>query len=156
MNPGEGIHPEDLSWAGLASWARLRWSPDFERVSPESLQALASSGAERAFQPGEALMRQGEPSSHLYVVFEGDVEVRHVGDDGVEIIVASLGSGQPVGEMGLLAHNVHTNSVVATTQVDTLEVHIDALEQVMGNYPDLLYALVALVQKRLKSSPVQE
>ena len=53
-----------------------------------------------ALAAGESLFHQGDPSELVYVVEEGEIEVYRERADGGEEILASVGAGNYVGELG--------------------------------------------------------
>ncbi len=56
----------------------------------------------RQFEPGEMIIRQGQPNEHLYLIAKGQIEVTLEHATGSEVTVARLGPGQYFGEMSLL------------------------------------------------------
>jgi len=56
----------------------------------------------RQFEPGETIIRQGQPNDHLYLIAKGQIEVTLEHATGSEVTVARLGPGQYFGEMSLL------------------------------------------------------
>lgn len=77
--------------------------PLFRDLDARQRRVLSQVLTERALEPGEALFRQGEPGLACAFVVFGDVEV--VGDAGPgkpPRALATLGTGELVGEMALL------------------------------------------------------
>jgi len=62
----------------------------------------------RSFATGEAIIRAGEPSTEMFVLRRGRVAVKI---DGTT--VSEVGPGGIFGEMGLIAHENRTATVVA-------------------------------------------
>jgi putative ABC transport system ATP-binding protein len=64
---------------------------------------FASTGARLVeLAPGEVLFREGDPSDAVYLVEGGEVEVVRPRPDGTEEVLATLGPGRYVGELGPL------------------------------------------------------
>lgn len=81
--------------------------PDFVRhgdAEPEPVSVAA----------GQYLFRQGDPSDVIYMIDDGTVEVVRDTPDG-ELMLATLGTGDHVGEMGPLFGLPRSASVRATT-----------------------------------------
>src|SRR5215475_13553395 len=89
---------DPLPKAGPAAGAGVR---PLESLSEEVLELLQRNMSERWFQPGEPLMRQGDPGGSLMVIAEGEVEVS-VEQDGQRHLLRRVGAGQIMGEMALL------------------------------------------------------
>ena len=79
--------------------ARLAGCPVFAPLSRTELAALSKHFTEVNFVPGESFIIQGNEDPYLYVVASGLVEVYQTDNAGNEIIVATVGVGEPIGEM---------------------------------------------------------
>jgi len=97
--------------------ALLRSMPLFAPLPPASLEAVARAGVERTFEPGETLMREGDPGESYHAVAGGAVEVTIDGHH-----LRTLGRGAGVGEVALLAHSRRTATVTAIERTHTLEI----------------------------------
>ena len=67
-----------------------------------------SSENAREFQAGSTIFAEGEPPDVMYVILDGEVEVR-VGSELVEV----LGSGEILGEMALIDTNPRSATAIA-------------------------------------------
>jgi CRP-like cAMP-binding protein len=76
------------------------------------LELFAAEADPRVCQPGEEIFRTYDMGSEMYVVLEGQVELR-IG----EHIVETLGPGEPFGEMALIDQAPRTATAVAKTPV---------------------------------------
>jgi ABC-type lipoprotein export system ATPase subunit len=66
----------------------------------------------QSLAPGAIIIHEGEPADQFYIITEGRVEVVLHDPDGPELVVASLGPGQYVGEVELL----HGGTRIATVR----------------------------------------
>jgi putative ABC transport system ATP-binding protein len=71
-------------------------------LEPEVFAELSQDQAIREFQPGEAIIRQGQIGRTFFILIDGAVEVFVEQGDGQDIRVASLSTGQLFGEQALL------------------------------------------------------
>jgi len=127
----------------------------FEHLSADELQRVAGLGQRRSFATGETLMEQGEPGDCLHTILSGCVRVERSQPEGGEpLFVAELGSGETVGEMGVLNNTARSASVVATEPTETLELGSDAVTIILADYPDVAAALLRLMSERLRSTTV--
>jgi len=122
-------------------------------VSPEALSHLAERGQRRHFVAGQALMRQGEPSQSMHVIAGGKVRVERSHRDIKEpVVLAHLGAGEIVGEMGVLDEAPRSATVVAVNEVETMELDAAGLSGAMLRYPEIASALLHVVTKRMRST----
>lgn len=71
-------------------------------MQPRFLERREIPPEELALEPGGTLFRQGEDAEFVYVVEEGDLVVLREHPDGGTTVLARLGAGDHVGEMGAL------------------------------------------------------
>jgi CRP/FNR family cyclic AMP-dependent transcriptional regulator len=88
--------------------ATLRDIGLFGGVSDAGLEVLARELPQLHVEPGALIVREGDTSSEMFVVINGELEVVKKADDGTHVRVAMLGPGDWFGEMAIL--NVHPRS----------------------------------------------
>ena len=76
----------------------------------ERLAVFATEENPRICEAGETIFQVYDMGSEMYVVIEGEVELR-IGDN----IVETLGAGEPFGEMALIDQAPRTATAVAKT-----------------------------------------
>src|SRR5438045_190344 len=97
-------------------------SPHLALLDQSALVFLIRFGKMRTFAVGDALMRQGEPSTSIHFILEGLVGVeRQRRTDSERVVLAQLGSGEIVGEMGVMVDLPRSATVIATKPTSTLE-----------------------------------
>lgn len=125
-------------------------------LDPNALQFLIRFGTLRQFAPGEALMRQGEPSVSIHFVLSGAVKVeRQRRNDEQPVKLADLGLGEVVGEMGVLIDSPRSATVLATAPTETLELDGPSFERVAKAFPMLHRVLATLLSERLRKTSAQ-
>lgn len=122
-------------------------------LSLDGFARLAAAGERRSFNAGDELMRQGDEASTMYVILSGKVSVvREHPDLSSPIVLAFLGPGEIVGEMGLLDGEARSATVEAVEDTITMEVTKEALTQSVLRHPDLYGALVKVLSRRLRDT----
>jgi len=108
-------------------------------------------GKLRSFKPDEALMTQGEPSTSIHFILEGQVRVeRQRRSDSERIVLAHLGSGEIVGEMGVMVDLPRSATVIAAKPTSTLELDTASFERAARAFPILHRVLAKLLSERLR------
>lgn len=108
-------------------------------------------GKLRTFKPDEYLMQQGEPSTSIHFVLEGQCKVeRQRRSDDRPVELARLGSGEIIGEMGVMVDLPRSATVVATQPTTTLELDAASFDRAARAFPILHRVLAKLLSERLR------
>jgi NTE family protein len=95
---------------------------------------------------GETLIEQGSPSRTLFFVDFGLFEVRNA--DNTQII-AEIGKGQLIGEMGFFSGEPRSASVVAVRDSEVLEIDRSEFDKLVTRFPEVQRAISLSLAKRL-------
>lgn len=124
--------PPMVDAAAVAARVRLLAATDFfAGCTDDELVILAETAYPLAFDPGETLVRQGEPSPDAFVIAEGTAVVEIDGE-----VVATLGPDALVGERGVLTGSTRMATVTATGHLAAHVLSTDRLRSVMASNPD--------------------
>ncbi len=105
----------------------------------------------REYKVSEALMQQGQPSTSLHFILSGQVRVeRQRRSDDAPVQLARLGSGEIVGEMGVMVDLPRSATVVAIKPTVTLELDAPSFERAARAFPILHRVLAKLLSERLR------
>lgn len=125
----------------------------FEGLPAPSVARLAMLSRERVFEAGTILMRQGDSSDRMYVILRGRVLVERAHPDLIgSLLLAEVGSGGVVGEIGLLDGRSRPTTVTALEDVAALELNYDSLAVVLLQYPEASSALMKTLVRRLRAA----
>ena len=125
----------------------------FSTLTPEQGEALAATVSKKRFKRGEILVEQGKKTDALYIVLTGRTRVVMADNKGREVILATLASGDYVGEMSLIDDAPHSATVVADQQVDVLVLGRDSFLRCLGENLEMSHAVMrGLVQRLRKAS----
>lgn len=94
--------------------------PLFTELTSAQAKLLADSVTKRRFKRGEYIVEQGKKSNALYIILSGRARVLAQDGKGREVILATLQSGDYVGEMSLIDNEPHSATVEAVVQTDVL------------------------------------
>lgn len=80
----------------------LRRTALFRGMEEEELFALLDcmGGGVRRYPRGTAVLRAGDPATHLGVVLAGQVQVSRIRPDGQRIVMGEMGPGRLFAEIG--------------------------------------------------------
>ncbi|TMC06025.1 MAG: cyclic nucleotide-binding domain-containing protein [Chloroflexi bacterium] len=124
----------------------------FKELPEPGLEMLAERGRPKHFAAGAVIMRQGEASDALHVITRGRVRVERGQAGETPLILAELGPGDVIGEMGLLDNARRSATVTALEDTETLEIHATVMAVVVMQYPQIATALLRTLSRRLRSA----
>lgn len=87
------------------------------RVNEEITTLFKQYGKPKKFVKGDVVVKQGDYSSHVYIVLTGEAEVVRIDKFGNENKLAVLSSGSIVGEMGAFLNNQRSATVKAHSDI---------------------------------------
>lgn len=125
------------------------------RLTDEDVDWMAATGTRRVHEAGDILIRQGEPIDALMFVLDGKVSVEV---DGVGQ-VASLGSGEMLGEMSLVDEAPPSATVFVTERTHVLHIDRHVLNAKLEADPHFaarLYRAIAVFLSVRMRSTVQQ
>lgn len=82
-------------------------------VSAEAWARLLPAGEARRHAPGEVLLLQGDPATHVLMLVAGRVKVLRRSRDGDVLVLAVRGPGEILGEISVLGGDDRSATVIA-------------------------------------------
>jgi CRP/FNR family transcriptional regulator, cyclic AMP receptor protein len=123
---------------------RLAGLPVFADLDDGQRAEIAACTREVTVEPGTTVAAQGDNAYEFFVIEAGDAEVRR----GEEVI-ASVGQGDVVGEIGLLVTGARTASIVATTPMTLIAMFSREFKQIETRMPTIATSLRATMRERV-------
>jgi CRP-like cAMP-binding protein len=121
--------------------------PDQRVEEDEIRNSRASLG--RMYQDSEAIVRQGETGSCMYVIQDGCVEVVKE-TDGQDVTLAILGESDFFGEMAIFENEVRAATVRAIGPARVLTIDSRNLLRRIHEDPYFAYRLVRMMSSRVR------
>ena len=124
----------------------------FAEFPQEALEQLLSSTTVRSFAAAQVIVREGDPGTSLFLIEDGDVEVRTADPNGRTLVLARLGPGEFFGEVAVLTGKPRTATIVATTPVTVIEIYREDLDQIATRYPEVRRVLQRFYEQRAQAT----
>lgn len=122
----------------------------------KNLDKLLSHAQRRRCAAKSNIICAGERSDSLYFIVKGSVTILIEDDEGREMIVAYLNSGDFFGELGLFEQPGQEGSrsawVRAKTECEVAEISYVKFRELSQQEPDILYALGSQMAERLRAT----
>jgi CRP-like cAMP-binding protein len=122
---------------------RLESIPLFSQLPRKERKAVARHADEVQLAEGAKIVEEGRLAYELFVIESGTADVLE-GDT----LIARMGAGDVVGEIGVLQTHKRTATVVATSPVDAVVMYGPELTALKGSMPHVLAELERLVAER--------
>ena len=133
--------------------AMLAKSPLLSDLDPTTLLFLVRLGHRRTFQPGDVLMKQGEPSTSIHFLLSGKVRAERARrTDERPVTLAELEAGAVVGELGVVIDIPRSATVTALSPTESLELDAPTYDRLAKAYPILHRVIARLLSERLRAT----
>jgi CRP/FNR family transcriptional regulator, cyclic AMP receptor protein len=104
----------------LSNLDLIRRVPLFSMLTESQAESLANAVTKQRFHKGEVVVEQGKHNHALYIILSGRARVIMTDRKGGEVILATLRSGDYIGEMSLIDSEPHSATVTAEKVIDVL------------------------------------
>jgi len=140
----------------LMKHVQLEQLPLFKGLSPTQMEFMRSLFIACQDREGSVLFNQGGMADYLYVVVDGEIDIRYKPDDGPELTVTKVRSGGVLGWSAVLGNQVYSSSAICLTDCIMLRVHSNALHELCVKHPEtgsiIVERLAAVIAKRIRNT----
>ncbi len=98
-----------------------------------------------SFEPGDVFFRQGEKITHLYLMLEGEVVLKHKREDGTTLELITLSAGHFAGLVAFTTGNHSLTTGIAQKPCRALCIRQDEFDRYMNDHSKLKYPLQRLM-----------
>jgi CRP/FNR family transcriptional regulator len=127
----------------------LARAPIFKRLKPDDRERVAAVAHVAAFERGDVIFTEGDPSDSFYVVTGGRVKVSKLTPGGKEIILEIFGVGDPLGAVAVYEGFPFPASATALEPTTCVLVPRQAFFQLLERHPSLVRGLLLGLTSRL-------
>jgi CRP/FNR family transcriptional regulator, cyclic AMP receptor protein len=121
--------------------------PLFAGLPRRERSVVAEHADEVHIDEGARIVEEGALAYEMFVIMSGSADVIH--DDEV---IARMGPGDVVGEIGVLKTHIRTATVVATSPIDAVVLYGPEVTALKANMPHVWAELERLVDERTSAS----
>jgi CRP-like cAMP-binding protein len=132
--------------------ALLMGSELFRALDADAVHTVADSATLRLFDRNAVVFDEGGEAGELFVVQDGRVAIVNRSPDGRQSVVALMESGDLFGEMSLFDGEGRSAEARALEPSTLISVPYGPLEAILAARPELLWGVVALLARRLRST----
>jgi CRP-like cAMP-binding protein len=128
----------------------IRRVPLFSTLTDAHAESMANAVVKRRYKRGELIVEQGKKSNTLYILLSGRARVLTSHTRGREVILATIGQGDYIGEMSLIDNEPHSASVRAEAQTDVLLLGSSEFARCMPESNSVAFAVLRGLTQRLR------
>ncbi|MFN8671043.1 MAG: cyclic nucleotide-binding domain-containing protein [Candidatus Sericytochromatia bacterium] len=128
----------------------------FEDFTNEEVRVISNYSEKKYYQRGETVFKEGSKDNSLYVVLKGDLDVFASTKEGEKIKLSQIVTGEVFGELSFLDGKPRSATILASDDVDLLQISRDQFGLLRNNYPSiaskLILDLARVVSLRLRNA----
>jgi HEAT repeat protein len=129
----------------------LKGVPIFAHLQFKELLAIASISRDVSFEPGDAIIRQGERGYTMYIIVSGRVRIVSRADgDRLDVQLAALKENDYFGEMALFDDSPRSATAVAEGPVAALRIEKREFRDMLREYPGVSIMICEEFCRRLR------
>jgi CRP/FNR family transcriptional regulator, cyclic AMP receptor protein len=132
--------------------ALLASSDLFSTLDPDDLTKLAGLARPHRCSRNQVIFREGDEAAEVFVIRSGRVAIAKQSPDGRESLVALMEGGDLFGEMALFDEEPRSAQARALEASELLAVPFAPIRAMFRERPELLWEVVALLARRLRTT----
>lgn len=125
----------------------LRTAPMFAKLRGEDLAPLARVAEVEVYDDGETIFAEHDPADALYLVVRGKVAIVRSGER-----LATFGSGEPFGEMGVLDAQARSADAIADGRVEVLRIDSEEFYDALHEQVEIAEGVIRMLSRRLREA----
>ena len=124
--------------------------PLFEGLAPARRAELAKMMGDETHKRGDIVFNQGDYGDALYIIQDGSVRISQVSEDGHELILIVLRTGDFFGEMSLLDGEPRSAAAIAAEDSILLSLRRTDFMRFLGQNPTAAVEMLRVLSLRLR------
>jgi hypothetical protein len=122
----------------------------FEGLSVSELSAVATASEEIDYEADKRVIEQSDAGDTLYLIISGSVAVLKKREDGAEMELDQMGTGDYFGEMALFEDAKRSASIVTLEKTRLLYLHKEDFNDMVREYPQIALAICSALSGRIR------
>ena len=128
----------------------------FAEFSREDISILSGYMDVYRAQPGEAIIREGDPGDYMLLIIDGSIDIAKRAMRGEQHLLTRVGSGMTLGEMSMIDGEPRFATCVAVEPTTFAVLTRDSMAEIILDQPSLgakiLVKLVTMLSMRLRQT----
>jgi CRP-like cAMP-binding protein len=133
----------------------LQKVPIFSELAMKDMERIAVVAHRRMYPKEQLIMIEEEAGQTLFILMNGQVKISRIGEEGREVILAVMASGDFFGELSLLDGQSRSANVTVMQDSDMLLIHRDDFLNLLHECPSIAINLLKELASRIRKSDAQ-
>ena len=127
----------------------------FGKLSAAEIDELCNHARSRTYGPGEIIFQKGDPTTALMAVISGQIQIFSVSEDGRQVVLNTIGSGEIFGEIGVIDGGVKTADAIAEINTELLIIDRKSFMTALRGNSEFCINLMELLCDRIRQTSEQ-
>lgn len=128
----------------------LQAVPLFKNLSAEDLEKISQYASTRSFPKNTVVINEGDDTDSLYLIDKGSVKVYLSDNNGKEVIINTLETGEYFGELAILSSGKRSASVMTLENTTLSLINKNNFKNLLLNQPTIAYVLIENLAQRVR------
>jgi CRP-like cAMP-binding protein len=106
----------------------------------------------KTFEPGEILFKEGEHGEVMFIIIQGEVEIRKSTSAKTARTLITFHEGDIFGEMALIDKKPRSATAIAVSPCRTLVVNEALLDHMIEHNPDFAKKMIRMLSERIRKA----
>ncbi len=133
----------------------LKFVPLFSKLSESELIQISDQCVKKECQKDQVLFVEEESGQTLFIILKGTVKITRTSDEGKEVILTILKSGDFFGELSLLDGKGRSATVIAMAETELLLLRRSEFLLIIEKFPHIASELLKVLADRIRKCDVQ-
>ncbi|MBN2412160.1 Crp/Fnr family transcriptional regulator [candidate division KSB1 bacterium] len=133
----------------------LKRVPLFSKLSDSEMEQIISQCVRRECDKDKVLFVEEEVGQTLFIILRGNVKVTRTSDEGKEVILTILKSGDFFGELSLLDGKGRSATVISMEESELLTLRRSEFLLIIEKFPHIAIELLKVLADRIRKCDVQ-
>ncbi len=126
-----------------------------ESMNDTEIKNIAEHCQIKKFTKKNIVFMEQDPGNMFYIIYSGKVKITKLNNDGNEVILSILGTGDFFGEMSLLDHNKRNANAIALEDIEFFTIARNEFLDVLHNNTAFTFNLLKTFAIRLRSADIR-
>ncbi len=129
--------------------------PIFSNLDEKQISFIATKMKNKKYSKSDIILMEDEVGDTFFIILEGSVKVTRDSEDGREVILAVLSSGNFFGEISLLDGKTRSANAIALEKTSLMILKRNDFLQLLKEIPQISISLLSELAKRIRKTDEQ-